>query len=65
LVRIVDQAVENAVGGGGITDLLVQARDGKLRGQNRRARLYSDPRTLAEFCASARITLFSRPRVVR
>ena len=38
---IVNEAVQDAVGGRGITDLFVPARNRKLRSQNRRARLIS------------------------
>ena len=36
---VMNEAIEDSVGGGGIADLFVPARDGKLRGQDRRARL--------------------------
>ena len=36
---IMDEAVEDAVGDGGIADLLVPLGDGNLRGQDRRASL--------------------------
>ena len=38
-MSVVNQAVENAVGGGGVADLFVPARHGKLRGQDRSASL--------------------------
>ena len=48
---VMDQAVEDAVGGGGIPDLLMPAGYRKLRGQNRRARLVAILADLPEVAA--------------